>query len=181
MIDIKREVQDNTIIEDPEIEDINIEEKISDNDLEVLNNKLKDWETKYMYLLADLDNTKKRYNKIIEGLSKYDGQNIFIDLLDIVDYIEMSQQYTDNNNYDFIYKSLQNIFQKNKIELAYKNNRPVFFDEKYDDAIYTVETNDKNLDNTINQVLKKGYLYKDKVLRYEQVSINKYKEDINNE
>ena len=150
-------------------------------ELEEANNKVKDWETKYMYLLADLDNTKKRYNKIINDLSKYDGQNILTDLLDIVDYIEMSQQYTDNINYDFIYKSLQNIFQKNNVEKAYKEERSIFFDEKYDDAVYTIETDDKQLDNTINKVLKSGYIFKDKILRYEQVAINKYNESKENE
>lgn len=150
-------------------------------ELEEANNKVKDWETKYMYLLADLDNTKKRYNKIINDLSKYDGQNILNDLLDIVDYIEMSQQYTDNTNYDFIYKSLQNIFQKNNVEKAYKEERAIFFDEKYDDAVYTIETDDKQLDNTINKVLKSGYIFKDKILRYEQVAINKYNESKENE
>lgn len=178
MEDIKRKINDESI-EQQEIEDIDIIE--TNNQIEELESKVKDWESKYKYLLADLDNTKKRYNKIIDNLSKYNGETILIDLLSIVDYIEMAQQYTDNTNYDFIYKSLQNVFQKNNVELIYNQERPVFFDGKYDDAIYTVETDDKNLDNTINQVLKKGYLYKDKVLRYEQVSINKYNHNIKDE
>ena len=33
---------------------------------------------------------------------------------------------------------------------------------------------DKNLDNSINKVYKKGFKFKDKILRFEKVIVNKY-------
>ena len=66
------------------------------------------------------------------------------------------------------------ILEKYGVELIYKGERPVFFNSEYDEAITSVITNDPKLDNSINNVYKKGYKFKDKILRYEKVIVNKY-------
>jgi molecular chaperone GrpE (heat shock protein) len=39
-----------------------------------------------------------------------------------------------------------------------------------------MDVDDKTLDNTVKDIIAKGYKYKDKILRYEKVVVNKYKE-----
>ena len=77
------------------------------------------------------------------------------------------------NNYNILI-NLLNVFGVHQI---YEDERPIFFNSDYDEAVTSVETNDPNLDNSINKVYQKGYFYKDKVLRYEKVIINKYNEE----
>ncbi|MBR6908158.1 nucleotide exchange factor GrpE, partial [bacterium] len=61
------------------------------------------------------------------------------------------------------------------VHLIY-DERPVYFNDKYDEAILSKDCDDKNLDNSIDTVYQKGYIFKDKILRYEKVIVNKYKE-----
>ena len=128
--------------------------------------------SKYLYLQADLENIKKRYNKQIADIRKYEGESLIKDLLEILDQLE----YSINDDIDVLntYNSLLKILEKYGVELIYKGERPVFFNSEYDEAITSVITNDPKLDNSINNVYKKGYKFKDKILRYEKVIVNKY-------
>ena len=55
--------------------------------------------------------------------------------------------------------------------------RPIYFNSEYDEAILSNNIDDIELDNTIKDIVEKGYMYKDKVLRYEKVIVNKYNKD----
>jgi len=134
--------------------------------------ELKDLKNKYLYLQADLENVKRRYNTQIADIKKYEGENIFKDLLEIFDNLD----YSANDDIDILntYNLLLKLFDKYDIRLIYKDERPVFFNSEYDEAVISVETDDPNLDNSINKVYKKGFFFKDKVLRFEKVIVNKY-------
>lgn len=156
--------------------------KINDtiNDLEKTQNnleknikELEEWKNKYLYLQADLENIKKRYSIQIDNITKYEGENIFKDLLEIFDNLD----YSINDDIDILntYNSLLKLFKKYGVELIYKDERPIFFNQEYDEAIASVNTDDPTLDNSINKVYQKGFFFKDKILRFEKVIVNKYK------
>ena len=138
---------------------------------------INEWKTKYLYLQADLENIKKRYNKQIEDIRKYEGENVFKELIDFVDFLQLQ---IDNNGEDQRLLeiknkmlSLLNIFDVKPIY----EERPMYFNDQYDEAILSKDCNDKTLDNSIENVYKQGWMFKDKILRYEQVVVNKYKEN----
>ena len=137
--------------------------------------EIDEWKNKYLYLQADLENIKKRYNKQISDLRKYEGENIFKELIEFIDFIELQINNTKENQRLLEIKSkilsLLNIFDVHPI---YKE-RPMYFNEQYDEAILSKDCNDKTLDNSIESIYKQGWMFKDKVLRYEQVVVNKYK------
>ena len=139
------------------------------------NQEIDEWKNKYLYLQADLENIKKRYNKQISDLRKYEGENIFKELIEFIDFIELQINNTKENQRLLEIKSkmlsLLNMFDVHPI---YKE-RPMYFNEQYDEAILSKDCNDKTLDNSIENVYKQGWIYKDKILRYEQVVVNKYK------
>jgi len=141
-------------------------------DLEKKEEEIESWKNKYFYLQADLENIRKRYNKQIEDLKKYEGENILNDLLEIFDNLD----YSVNDDIDILntYNALLKLFMKYEIELIYEEERPIFFNSEYDEAIASVTTTDPSLDNSIHKVYKKGFLYKDKILRYEKVIVNKF-------
>lgn len=138
--------------------------------------EIQELKNKYLYLQADLENVRRRYNKQIEDIRKYEGEDIFKDFLDIFDNLDFSV----NDDIDILntYNSLLKIFNKYDVRLIYndEDERPVFFNPEYDEAISSVKTDDPKLDNSINKVYKKGFFFKDKVLRFEKVIVNKYSE-----
>lgn len=143
-----------------------------------LENKLSESEKKYLYLLADLENIKKRYNTQILDFKKYEGENVLKDVIEFLDYLKLKIVNTDNEHNgrlieieNQVYKLL-NIFDVKPIYEI----RPVYFNDEYDEAVFSIDTDDKDLDNSIASVLKQGFKFKDKILRYEQVSVNKFKE-----
>lgn len=142
--------------------------------LEKKNKEIEELKNKYLYLQADLENVKRRYNKQIEDIRKYEGENIFKDLLEIFDNLE----YSLNDDIDILntYNKLEKILNKYDVKLIYED-RPIYFNPEYDEAITSVPTNDPKLDNSINKVYKRGFFYKDKILRYEKVIVNKYIEN----
>ena len=145
------------------------------NDLEEKDKEIEELKNKYLYLQADLENVKRRYNKQIEDLMKYEGESIFIKLIQVLDTMEYSIGDCIDclNNYNVLINLLNNF----GVHQIYEDKRPIFFNSDYDEAVTSVETNDPNLDNSINKVYQKGYFYKDKILRFEKVIVNKYNEE----
>lgn len=139
------------------------------------NKEAETWKTKYTYLLADLENVKKRNSLTIDKLQRWGNENIILDLLDVIDDMERSLKYENDNITDVIYSKLVALLTKYKVKPIY-TERPVFFNGEYDNAVVQIPTNDKTLDNTIVEVSKKGYEYNGKIIRYEDVIVNKYNE-----
>lgn len=141
-------------------------------DLERKDEQIEEWKNKYFYLQADLENIRKRDIKQVEYLKKYEGENIFKDLLEIFDNLD----YSVNDDIDILntHKALLKILNKYEVELIYDDERPVFFNSEYDEAIASVKIDDPKLDNSIHKIYKKGFFFKDKILRFEKVIVNKY-------
>lgn len=181
-----KKVIDKSIINNIDTIDVDSLDSIKsgyDNEIELIkteNEDLKDRldksENKYKYLLADLENIKKRYNKQINDLSKYEGENVLKEIINFVDYLDLNINNSEDNEQLLEIKdkilSLLNSFD---VHLIY-DDRPIYFNDKYDEAILSKDCDDKNLDNSIDTVYQKGYIFKDKILRYEKVIVNKYKE-----
>jgi len=149
---------------------------------EELKNKLNESEKKYIYLQADLDNIRKRHLKTLQDKEKYEGESVILDILTILDNIEWAKNSKKSdvfftNFLKSIEKNILDILNKYEVKPIYEDIRPVLFNNKYDDAISQVPVKDKTLDNSIYNVMKKGYFFKDKILRYESVIINKYQEN----
>lgn len=136
-----------------------------------------DWHEKYLYLAADMQNLRKRHSKQISDLTSYANENICKDLLTIVDTLELELKHNYNERFELLYNSILSILNKYGTTQIYADKkRPMVFHGDTDNAVTALPTNDSIADNTIVDVIKKGYMYKDKVLRYEDVIIYKYSE-----
>lgn len=139
------------------------------------NKEAETWKTKYTYLLADLENVKKRNALTIDKLQRWGNEDIILDLLEIIDDIERSMKYENDNIKNGIYSKLIKLLSKYKVKPIY-TERPIYFNAEYDNAVVQVPTTDSTLDNAIVEVSKKGYEYNGEIIRYEDVIINKYSE-----
>ena len=142
-----------------------------------LNNKL-------LYTKADNDNIIKRYRKIIYDNDLYKNEELLRELLDIIDNFERGfKNYNKSlqlisgtgveiiEGFSLIYKNLCRKLQQIGLK-EIKINEGDEFDTNNMNCISILNIPEKQ-DNTVISVTKKGYLYKDKVIRYADVIVNK--------
>ncbi len=150
------------------------EDKIKDYEL-----KFKDLENKLLVTNADAINYRKRKDEEISRILKFCNEDIIKELLSVVDNFEralkLSEDKTDdefikfNEGYKMIYCSLQNILEKFDVKAIDGNNKT--FDPVYHNAVM-MERQEGVEPGMVLEVLQKGYLYKDKVIRPAMVKVS---------
>ena len=146
--------------------------------IEELEIKLKEAEEKALIAKADMINYRKRKDEEIVRMLKYSAEDIVRELLPVVDNFERAIKMDDNNledelskfleGFKMIYCNLVSILEKNEVKQIDGNNKP--FDPTYHQAVMT-EASDNEKDIVL-EVLQKGYLYKDKVIRPAMVKVS---------
>lgn len=170
-----------------EEKDANKKKKKNDKENELiveLNNKIKELESKLLYKDADLINYRKRKDEEVSNMLKYSNLDMASELLIVVDDLERAIKIDDDvlddelskflSGFKMIYTRLINIlnnFEIKEIEALGKE-----FDPRYHQAVLTDNVSDKG-NNIILDVLQKGYMYKDKVIRPAMVKVNIKGED----
>ena len=170
-----------------EEKDTNKKKKKNDKENELiveLNNKIKELESKLLYKDADLINYRKRKDEEVSNMLKYSNLDMASELLIDVDDLERAIKIDDDvlddelskflSGFKMIYTRLINIlnnFEIKEIEALGKE-----FDPRYHQAVLTDNVSDKG-NNIILDVLQKGYMYKDKVIRPAMVKVNIKGED----
>ncbi len=140
-----------------------------------LKNKIKVNEDKYIRLLAEFDNYKKRKINEIEKLVKYEGFDFFKSVLPILDDLDRTLNLKDVKNRKSIFEGFNMIKSKilNLLELkkivTYDSIGDIFNPE-FHEAIMMKKT--KKDSNLIIEEYEKGYMYKDKVLRHAKVVVS---------
>ena len=136
--------------------------------------QLADSKDRYLRLLAEFDNYKKRVLKERSELLKYQGENIVFDLLEVLDNLERAQQHLEadvdklREGFELIYRRFVDILQKWDIRGESAKGQP--FDPQLQQAISTVAVAGVE-PNTVFEEFKKAYFYKDKLLRPAQVIV----------
>ena len=149
------------------------------NTVDVQEIKFKDLENKLLVTNADAINYRKRKDEEISRILKFCNEDIIKELLSVVDNFEralkLSEDKTDdefikfNEGYKMIYCSLQNILEKFDVKAIDGNNKT--FDPVYHNAVM-MERQEGVEPGMVLEVLQKGYLYKDKVIRPAMVKVS---------
>jgi len=148
--------------------------------IEKLANELKSFEDKHIRLKAEFDNFRRRKEKDFLKLLEYDGEDIILSLLSVIDDFERLLDAfgkQKKGDLDSISHGLQMI--NDKLIKILKEKRVESFGEPGElldadlhDAMM-VQEDPKKEDNEILTIYEKGYRYKDKVLRHAKVIVNK--------
>ena len=158
------------------------QEKSSENTKECCSKKdEKDWQSLYFQLSADLDNLKKRAAKDYQMQRESLYKSVMKDLLKVIDDFDRAEEEGKKEvkagvlpdsfmkGISMIKGSLHDVLKKYGVAEMKENKE---FDPLYHEALVHVE--DKNHETgSIVSVLRKGYLFHDKVLRPAQVSVAK--------
>jgi len=135
--------------------------------------------SKLLRSLADLQNYKKRKDEELNRMLKYSDEKLILELLPVIDNFERAIRLDDENLEDELSKFLEgfkmiytNILQiLNDTEVREIESYKKEFDPTYHQAVLTddIEGFDNNI---IIEVLQKGYMYKDRVIRPAMVKVN---------
>lgn len=188
-----QEVIDNSILNndpDDNVDEKDDSSKVTDN--EVLNREIqflkseleKERElsekhlSKLRYLMADFDNYRKQMQKQVESRTEENRGQLFLKILKIYDDCVLALETLKNGQYDStVVGGIQGIMTNFEIFMKDEGiveiesvNTP--FDPNVHDAIGFV-TNDLAPENTIVEVVRKGYMLNNKVLRPSSVILSK--------
>jgi molecular chaperone GrpE len=134
------------------------------------------WKGKYLHLLADLENTKKRLARTSAQEVEGEKEKLLRDVLPVADGLDLALLHasSDEDNRDILQgiELIRNImvkfFDKYEVETINAWGKP--FDPNLHEAIGMVQ-HPKAEPNTVVRVEQKGYLYRDKLLRPAQVVV----------
>lgn len=133
---------------------------------------------------ADLINYRKRKDEEVSSYLKYANSDLIYELLPVLDNFERAIKLDDNNLSDevskflsgmkMIYAALRELLEKEGLkEIEALGTK---FDANYHDCLFT-DNDPEYEDEIVLDVLQKGYMYKDKVIRCAKVKVNKLEEN----
>ena len=138
---------------------------------------------KVLRITAEMQNIRRRSEIDLANAYKYDGFDLMTSILPILDNFEraisIKQEGTEKflEGFKMIYENLRNIlFNKGVTEIDCFHKE---FDPNMMNAVMT-DTNDEYANNVVLEVLQKGYMYQDKILRPAMVKVNERDNTQNN-
>jgi molecular chaperone GrpE len=184
---ISQDIDKNSISQSP-IETLPSDERAEKDEKDELNTQLREWKQKaederdrVLRVLAEFENYKKRMNRQMEDYRKYANEALLKELLSVVDNLEraiVSSEDTEDNprescvvegvemTLNEILKVLEK-FHVTSFEALGKQ-----FDPAFHEAVMQQESND-HPEKVIINVLQKGYMIHDRLLRPAMVVVSK--------
>lgn len=170
--------------DEEETENVKQEEDNAENDDEKKDNNNQenkdetDWKNKYVRLLAEFDNFRKRTEKEKESLIGFGSSIILGKFLPLIDNMDRAHEALTEDDkktsmgegLDKIYKQLEKLLEELDVKPIEAVGKP--FDPELHNAVMTDEESDAEVD-TVTQELQKGYTYKGDVLRHTMVKVKK--------
>ena len=151
--------------------------KVEDQ-LENLEEELKSFKDKYFRALAEMENFKKRMSEDLKRERKYAGMSLADKLIDSLEVFDqaLNMQTEDKNLQNFLYgfkmiKDMMFNALKDEGVMIIESKVGDDFDPNIHEAM-DKEFNPEFEENKIIKIVKKGYKYKDRVLRPTMVIIN---------
>ena len=147
--------------------------------IEELENQNKKLEQDVLVAKADLINYRRRKDEEVTRLLKFCNEDLIKQMLSVLDNFERAIKLDDNNlddevskfleGFKMIYCNMQNIMNNFEVKPIDSSNVP--FDPTYHNAIM-MEKVEGVESSMVVEVLQKGYIYKDKVIRPAMVKVS---------
>lgn len=174
------DTEEQTIFADTETPEADLSaaaEQETVDEAEELRKQLEAEQNKYLRLLADYDNFKRRTQKDKEIANKFRSQSLLSDLLPVLDNFEraLSLKTTSEESasllkgVEMVQKSLNEAVSREGLEEIKAVGEP--FDPNFHQAVMQ-EKDDSAEPGTVLQELQKGYILKGRVLRPAMVKVN---------
>lgn len=163
------------------IENYKIRIESLERELENMNNQAEKYKDLYFRMAADFENYKKKMKNEIDEIRKYTKENVYLEIISILDNFERALQSFNKDEVDehtisimkgitMIYKQFHNMLERENI-VQFES-----LGEKFDPRIHHALTH-KEVEDTESDIIieeyEKGYKYKDKILRPAKVIVSK--------
>ena len=146
-------------------------------DLEQVNQKCEELNDKNLRLMAEFDNFRKRTLKEKSELIKNAGENIFVNILPLVDDFERAMKAMETTEdieavkegINLIYSKFMSFLNTNGVKVIPTDNEPFDVDKHEALTLYPAPTEDQK--GKIIDCLTKGYTLNEKVIRFAKVVV----------
>lgn len=148
------------------------------SELEKLGAALQEQKDKYLRLVAEFENYKRRTSKEKIELNQSAGKEIIFSLLDVLDDSERAEkQLQTSDDIKQVKEGITLIFNKLRTTLQHKGLSAMQsintdFDVEKHEAIAEVDV-ENNLKGKVTDEVQKGYYLNDKILRFAKVVVGK--------
>ena len=149
----------------------------TDEELVVLQNKLAEMQDKYLRLAAEYDNYRKRTLREKAELIQTAGESLLKDILPVIDDFDRGLEAASNaedmdavrKGMELIYNKLKDFLTNNGVKEIDAINEP--FDTDWHEAITNIPAPSEDMKGLIIDVIQKGYMLHNKVIRYPKVVV----------
>jgi len=138
-----------------------------------------DYKRKYLHLLADSENARKRLQKDKDEIVQFSLRSLLQDFLGPIDHMENALNYTEQSSeevqnwakgFQMILMQFKDVLANNNVKSFESVGRP--FDPHIHDAIEMKESTEHPPGTVLEETMK-GYLIGDKTLRPARVVVSK--------
>ncbi|HEU4574247.1 MAG TPA: nucleotide exchange factor GrpE [Chitinophagaceae bacterium] len=150
-----------------------------ENDLEKLEKEAAEWKDKYIRLVAEFDNFRKRNAKERLELIQTAGKEVITDLLDVLDDCDRAQkQLETSTDVAEIREGITLVFNKIRNTLGARGLKVMQtihedFNPDLHEAITEIPAPQEKLKGKVLDEVMKGYYLNDKIIRHAKVVVGK--------
>lgn len=155
---------------------------VTDEELRKIHHELADYKDKYLRLLADAENARKRLQKEKQDISKYAIENVVLEMLQPIDNLENALRFAQDMSeevrnwaigFQMILAQFKDVLSQNGITPMESLGHG--FDPHLHEAIEMVETAAKPPGSIVEEC-RKGYKMGDRTIRPARVKVAKLPE-----
>jgi len=188
--DVKNTVETAETVNNEPILDMNADSDIAgtnhlsnppdeENETGKLQQEAAEWKDKYLRLVAEFDNFRKRNAKERLELIQTAGKDVIASLLDVLDDSERAQKQLDTSNDAaankegvlLVFNKLKNILQSKGLKPMDSNGQE--FNSDLHEAITEIPAPAPALKGKVVDEVQKGYYLNDKIIRFAKVVVGK--------
>jgi molecular chaperone GrpE len=178
-IDRSEDIASEPIAEEENQAEETVQEESSTDELAKLQDELAESKDKYLRLYSEFDNFRRRTSKERLDLVQTATEDLMVALIPVIDDFERAEKSFEEKDTDIkavkdgvnlIYNKLRNILEQKGL-VGMKGSIGMSFDPDFHEAITQIPAPKKSLKGKVVDIVEKGYLLKDKVVRYAKVII----------
>lgn len=148
----------------------------TETELEQLKAQLEEEKNKYLYLVAEFDNFRRRTSKERLELMQTAGKEVIISLLEVLDdadraEAELAKNGKEDEGVKLVFHKLRSLLQGRGLKVM--ETKGTDFDADKHEAITEIPAPAEEQKGKVVDEIQKGYLLNDKIIRFAKVVVGK--------
>lgn len=148
----------------------------TETQLEQLKAQLEEEKNKYLYLVAEFDNFRRRTSKERLELMQTAGKEVIVSLLEVLDdadraEVELAKNGKEDEGVKLVFHKLRSLLQGRGLKVM--ETKGTDFDADKHEAITEIPAPTDELKGKVVDEIQKGYLLNDKIIRFAKVVVGK--------